>query len=117
MSFNPESLTPTVYEVYKLGQGFWILTVSCAIQANYRDAATLTNIAFYLHHPDLKGRALTADEKQLIAEWKAFHSKVKQMLSNFTNSPKTEVPKAYDPYERPHVGLVETTFKVEKGEL
>ncbi|HMT06548.1 MAG TPA: hypothetical protein PKA82_00985 [Pyrinomonadaceae bacterium] len=74
MPFNPKELKVTVYEQYKKGHSNWLFTLDCAVQCGIRDVNTLTNIAFYLHHPELNYRSLTSDESLLIAEWKSFRT-------------------------------------------
>ena len=80
MSFNPKRLPPTVYKVYQFGASMWILTVVMAIQMKIKDIDLLADIAFYLHHPELKGRSLRHDEIKLIAEWKSYRTLIKRLL-------------------------------------
>ncbi len=80
MAFNPEHLPTTVYEIYKMGPLMWMVTVQSAIQVGIRNPDTLTNIVFYVHHPELEGRPLRKDETKLIADYKVFRTMVKAML-------------------------------------
>lgn len=83
MAFHPEQLPITVYEIYKCGPVAWILTVQSAVQVKITNIDTLTNIAFYLHHPELSGRRLRKDETKLIAEWKAYRTKIKPLIPHW----------------------------------
>lgn len=67
---------------------FWPLAVQRAIAAGMRDLDQLTNIAFFMHHPERLtrgvGRALDPAEPRfaaLSAEWKAFRTMVAPMLT------------------------------------
>lgn len=80
MSFKPEQLSPTVYEAYKKGPMAWIYVVRLAIEEGCRDLGTLASIAFFLHHPELKGRKLKVGEQELITQWKGFQTFIKLFL-------------------------------------
>lgn len=86
MSFDPKTLPPTVYEIYQNGQSWWIFTVLTAIQLKITDINLLTNIAFYMHYPELNGRPLRSDEKKLIADWKSFRARIKPFLQEVNTS-------------------------------
>lgn len=81
MAFHPEHLPITVFEVYKQGPVGWMLVIQTALQVGIRNIDALTNIAFYLHHPELDGRPLRKDEIKLIAQWKGFRTGIKPLLS------------------------------------
>lgn len=91
MAFSPKKLSPTIYDLYKKGVGHWVLTVNSAIAVGYRDLDLLTNIVFYLHYPDLKGRPLKAEEKALINSWQAFRTIVKAMLKGQSTTSSKEL--------------------------
>lgn len=69
MVFNPRRLPKPVYEMYKLGPDNWVRTVKSAIQMKITNINKLTDIAFYLNNPDLKGRPLKIGETWLAAKW------------------------------------------------
>jgi hypothetical protein len=71
-SFNPATLPASVREVYKLGAMAWPLVLDKAKGAGIRDVDKLTDIMFFLHHPERSGRPLASDEKALINQWKSF---------------------------------------------
>jgi hypothetical protein len=50
--------------------------VEKAIHAGIRNVDRLTDIVFYLHHPERQGRALGPHEGALINQWKSFRSMV-----------------------------------------
>ena len=81
MSFNPKLLPPTVYDVYKQEPIAWMVVIQRAIAVGITVLNQLTDIAFYLHNPGLKGRPLSSDEIKLIAQWKVFQTLIKPMLS------------------------------------
>ncbi len=51
-----------------------------ALDAKITNIDALTNIAFFLHHPELSGRPLRKDETKLIAEWMSFRTKIKAFV-------------------------------------
>lgn len=69
-----------------------MFTVLTAIQLNITDINLLTNIAFFMHYPELNGRPIRSDEKKLIADWKSFRARIEPLLddvkisSNSSNS-------------------------------
>lgn len=83
MAFHPEHLPTTVYDIYKCGPVAWILVVQSAVQVRITNIDTLTNIAFYLHHPELDGRPLRKDETKLITQWKAFRTLIKPIVPHW----------------------------------
>jgi hypothetical protein len=86
MSFDPKTLPPTVYEIYQKGSAYWMFTVLTAIQLKITDINLLTNIAFFMHYPELYGRAIRSDEKKLIADWQSFRARIKPLLDDVKNS-------------------------------
>jgi hypothetical protein len=86
--FRVSDLPPKVKEAYKLGALGWMLAVQRAIESGISDLNFLTNMAFFMHHPERiregKGRALSAGEPQfntLRDEWKAFQNLIKPLLT------------------------------------
>ena len=76
MSFDPKKLPSKVYEAYKMGVMAWPLVIQEALDAGILDLNKLTDIVFYLHYPDLRGRSLTADDSELIKKWKLYRGLV-----------------------------------------
>ncbi|MEZ5427645.1 MAG: hypothetical protein R2747_15360 [Pyrinomonadaceae bacterium] len=89
MPFNPKLLPPTVYDVYKKGPGLWVLTVKTAVEVGIRDINKLTDIAFYQHNPDLKGRSIKLGENGLIEQWQYFQRLVKGILKSYPAKVRT----------------------------
>lgn len=81
MPFNPNHLPPTVYEAYKKGPTAWIFVIRTAIEVGYKNPDKLTDIAFYLHHPELGGETIKMNDTKLIAQWKGFRQIIKTLLS------------------------------------
>jgi hypothetical protein len=52
-----------------LGRGLWDTAVQIAIGTGITDANQLTNMLFYLHHPDLRGKLIEPDQRDLAREW------------------------------------------------
>lgn len=84
--FRLASLPSGVREVFATAV-FWPLAVQRAIAAGQRNLDQLTNIAFFMHHPERIvggiGRALDPGEPQfakLSAEWKGFRTLVAPMM-------------------------------------
>jgi hypothetical protein len=72
MAFDPKKLPSKVYEAYKLGVMAWPLTIQEALESDILDLNKLTDIVFYLHHPELVGRSLAANDTALIRKWKLY---------------------------------------------
>ncbi len=81
MQFNPEHLTATVRALYNEGSGYWTLVVKSAIQENIKDINFLTDMVFYLHHPESLGRPLRIHETKLIGEWKRYRGLIRFIRS------------------------------------
>lgn len=97
MAFHPEHLPKTVCEFYKKGPLMWMAAVQAAIQVGIRNPDTLTNIVFYVHHPELEGRPLRKHETKLIADYNVFRTMIKavtpvrnQSTANAGSGGKTE---------------------------
>lgn len=80
MTFNPKLLPPTLYEAYKKGPTSWVFVIKTAIELGIRNSDKLTDIVFYLHHPELKGRQLRVGETKLIESWKLFRFLIKLLV-------------------------------------
>jgi LAS superfamily LD-carboxypeptidase LdcB len=52
-----------------LAGGLSPLAVGLAASAGYKDVNQLTNIVFYFRHPDMIGRKIPADRRDLATEW------------------------------------------------
>ena len=52
-----------------LTDGLWTAAIGLAIGAGFRDVSQLTNIVFYFRHPDLIGRRIAPEQRELAAEW------------------------------------------------
>lgn len=80
MPFNPKLLPPTLYEAYKKGPTSWVFVIKTAIELGIKDTDKLTDIVFYLHHTELKGRQLWVGETKLIGSWKLFRFLIKLLV-------------------------------------
>ena len=58
-----------------------------ALRIGIRDENRLTNIAFYLHHPERHGKPLTPEESKLVEQWKAFRTLVRYMAAGRLPAP------------------------------
>jgi hypothetical protein len=76
MAFSPASLPETVREAYRMGPMAWPLVVQRAFVCGITSSDKLTDIVFFLHHPERNGKALASDETALIAEWKMFRNMI-----------------------------------------
>jgi len=79
MTFNPAFLPGRTYKAYKFGVGAWSLVVQTAIEEGVRDIDCLTDIMFYLHHPELRGRPLESGETGMIDQWKHFRETIRPL--------------------------------------
>ncbi|MBL8231873.1 MAG: hypothetical protein JNL98_25470 [Bryobacterales bacterium] len=95
MAFNPSSFPPSLraeYENAKKAPLLWPSVVMEAARVHIKDEATLTNIVFFLHHPELNGRAIASHETKLVEEWKWWRGMVKKMIPNLNPPPKPSGP-------------------------
>jgi hypothetical protein len=74
MSFDPKTLPPTVQAAYRQGPLAWALVVESCLRTGIEDPVKLTDIVFYLHHPERLGRPLLPTETTLIKQWKGFRT-------------------------------------------
>jgi LAS superfamily LD-carboxypeptidase LdcB len=56
----------------------WPLAVQLAKGAGYTDATQLTNIVFYFRHPEVIGRKIGPEERELAQEWLAIRDQIVQ---------------------------------------
>lgn len=82
MAFDPKTLPPSVGSAFKHGPVAWMLVVQKAGEAGIRDVNKLTDIVFYLHHPERIGRPLAPTETKLINHWKGFRTLISTYLDN-----------------------------------
>jgi len=97
MAFNPASLPETVQEAYRLGPNSWGFVLQSAVISGIENLDKLTDIVFFLHHPERKGKWLASNEISLFAEWKKFRDliapripdmvKVRNMAKERNNDP------------------------------
>ncbi|TML61286.1 MAG: hypothetical protein E6G22_09660 [Actinobacteria bacterium] len=59
-----------------LGRGLWSAAINLARAAGYRDVTQLTNIVFYFRHPEVTGRKIRPDERELAAEWISIRDRI-----------------------------------------
>lgn len=52
-----------------LGRGLWDTAVRIAIGAGITDVNRLTNMLFYLRHPELRGKRIEPHQRELAREW------------------------------------------------
>ena len=84
-------LPPAVLEA--LSNGLGSVAVGLAANAGFRDVNQLTNIVFYFLHPDLIGRKIRPDERDLAAEWVTIRDRlVKPALRSTVSSLPTSAP-------------------------
>lgn len=68
-----------------LSRGLWSLALGLAVGAGYRDVTQLTNIIFYFRHPEVIGRKIRSDERDLARDWLAIRDRiVKPALKSIT---------------------------------
>jgi hypothetical protein len=85
--FRPASLPPSVREAFGMGALVWPFAVQRAVIAGVSNLDDLTNIVFYMHHPERiragAGLALSPGEPgfdKLRNEWKAFRTLIGPMI-------------------------------------
>jgi hypothetical protein len=76
MPFDPRSLPPGVQAAFRQGALAWPLVLQKALDATIFNLNKLTDIIFYLHHPERIGRPLQPHETKLINQWKGFRTMI-----------------------------------------
>lgn len=80
MAFSSVNLPMDVREAFHQGILAWPLAVQRALKWGIKDLSKLTDIVFFMHHPERGERALQSHETKLIEEWKAFRYLVKPLI-------------------------------------
>lgn len=100
--FSIYKFPPSVRSVFKMGGALWPLALQKSVDHGIVDVNLLTDLVFHMHHPELKGRKLQPDEKELGKEWEAFKGMVRQALPYHTGEkavPKTAPSWKLQPHE------------------
>jgi len=85
MSFDPRTLPPSVQAAYRQGPLAWALVIENCLRVGIEDPVKLTDIVFYLHHPERIGRPLLPTETTLIKQWKGFRTLIAPRLASWHN--------------------------------
>lgn len=96
MSFDPNTLPPSVRNAFAMGAMAWPLVVQKALGAGITDLDYLASVVFYLHHPERNGRQIQSHETELIKEWKSFRAMIRPFVIS-GSSPSEPVPKKMIP--------------------
>jgi len=83
MSFDPKMLPSTVQAAFRQGPLAWALVVESCLRVGIEDPGKLTDIVFYLHHPERNGRSLLPVETTLIKQWKGFRTLIMPRLASY----------------------------------
>ncbi len=70
-----------------LSQGYAAVAVRMLVGAGERDEGRLTDLVFYSRHPELSGRPLRADERELVREWVTVRDEIVRPLLLGAQSP------------------------------
>ena len=97
MPFNPASLPETVQEAYRRGPNSWFFVVQTAVMSGIESPGKLTDIVFFLHHPERKGKYLASNEISLIAEWKRFRDLIAPRIRDMVKVRDTPRERNNDP--------------------
>jgi len=83
MSFDLKTLPLTVQTAFRQGPLAWALVVESCLRVGIEDPGKLTDIVFYLHHPERNGRPLMPSEVTLINQWKGFRKLIMPRLAGY----------------------------------
>jgi hypothetical protein len=83
MAFDSKKLPLTVQAAFKQGPMAWALVVEKCLNAGMYDINELTDIVFYLHHPERNGRPLLASETTKIKQWKGFRTLIQPRIGSY----------------------------------
>ena len=85
MPFNPKELPVSVQSAFNIGPIAWPLVLERSLMSGIRDITKLTDIIFYLHHPERIGNPLKPHETKLIDQWKGFRTLVRQRAPRYVS--------------------------------
>lgn len=85
MSFHFNSIPSAVLAIFKGGASL-ILAVNAAVAVGITSSDTLTDIVFFLRHPERSGKPLTKSDSALIKEWLEIQKEINRIL-NQINTP------------------------------
>jgi LAS superfamily LD-carboxypeptidase LdcB len=78
-----------------LGRGLWDTAVRIAIGVGITDVNRLTNMLFYLRHPELRGQRIAPEQRDLAREWIEIRDRwVKPALKGAAATPAQSAPAA-----------------------
>ena len=96
MSFDPKTLPSSVQIAFKQGPLAWALVVENCLRAGIYEPDKLTDIVFFLHHPERNGRPLLAVETTLIKQWKGFRTLIMPRIAAYHQQFYTGHPEGTD---------------------
>ncbi len=100
MAFIVSSLPPSaraMFLQYQKCPPLWPAVIRESYRVGITDLTELTDIAFFIHHPERGGRALSLSETALISEWKSYRTTIQSWMPGAPAAPaadpKPEAPK------------------------
>ena len=83
MSFDKSKLPISVLTAFKQGPMAWPLVVENCLRSGIYEPDKITDIVFYLHHPERNGRPLLSVETTLIKQWMGFRTLIKPRIASY----------------------------------
>lgn len=83
MAFTEMNLPPTARALFLMAQKappLWPAVVKESYRVGIKDLNYLTDIAFFVHHPERGGRLISPGEPVLAREWKAYRSDIEALI-------------------------------------
>lgn len=99
MAFHPGDLPASVQALFNKhihSPILWPIVVQEAVRKGIKNADTLANIVFYMHHPDLIGTPIAPGQKKLSDEWIAWRGMVKSGIGGWS---KPGASSGWEPYQ------------------
>lgn len=80
MALDFKSVPDFLLRLFSYGSAFWAPGIVAAANIGITEADDLTDIVFFLRHPERHGKVLAADETALIKEWNDINREIVDVL-------------------------------------
>ena len=96
MSFQLATYPASVQAAFRQGPMAWALVVENCLRSGIYEPTRLTDIVFYLHHPERNGRPLLPSEITMIKQWKGFRALIMPKIAYYHHQYYTGHPEGTD---------------------
>lgn len=89
-----------LYQKHKNAPALWPLVVQEAVKLGYRSRNQLTDLVFYMHHPERVGKPIQASETSLVAEWKGYRGFVDSAIPSWSKAAEPSLVQLLEDVDR-----------------